>query len=99
MDIRMPIKFHGNYVLIIRLGENEERERCQKLTVRALSDEEKTRSYPDMAAAEMPSHQITFYDFGCKRIIEGKLKVNEEDKMVFGVRDKEYEFKPFMPRS
>ena len=46
----------------------------------------------------MPSHQITFYDFGCKRIIEGKMKVNEEARMVFAVSDKEYEFKPFVPR-
>jgi len=96
--IKMPIKFHGNYVVIIRLGEAEERERCQKLTVRALTADEKERSYPDLAEATMPSHQITFYDFGCKRIIEGRIKVNEEERMVFAVRDKEYEFKPFIPR-
>ena len=97
--VKMPIKFHGNYVVIIRLGETEERERCQKLTVRALTADEKEKSYPDLNDISMPSHQITFYDFGCKRIIEGKLKVNESERMVFTVRDKEYEFKPFVPKS
>jgi len=96
--IRMPIKFHGNYVVIIRLGDAEERERCQKLTVRALSADERERSYPNLDEANVPSHQITFYDFGCKRVIEGRMKVNEEERMVFAVRDKEYEFKPFIPR-
>jgi hypothetical protein len=96
--IKMPIKFHGNYVLIIRLGESEERERCQKLTVRALSSDEKEQAYPGLDEKSIPSHQITFYDFGCKRVIEGKMKVNEEARMVFAVSDKEYEFKPFVPR-
>ncbi|MFB3926578.1 MAG: hypothetical protein ACE14T_11050 [Syntrophales bacterium] len=98
MVIKMPIKFHGNYVVIIRSPGSEARERCQKLTVRELSGEEKERSYPGVASADLPTHQVTFYDFGCKRIIEGKLKTNSEDRVVFSVREKEYEFAPFVPK-
>ncbi|MEN6464626.1 MAG: hypothetical protein ABFD62_05535 [Syntrophaceae bacterium] len=98
MEIKMPIKFHGNYVLSIRCGDSEARERCQKLTIRELSAEEKERSYEGLAEGEVPTHQVTFYDFGCKRIIEGKIKDNEKEKVVFKVKDKEYEFAPFVPR-
>jgi hypothetical protein len=98
MNIRMPISFHGNYLVQIRLGEEENRERCQKLTIRELSVEEKTQSFPNLPDSEIPTHQITFYDFGCKRIIEGKLTANEEDRVAFAVRDKEYVFSPFRPR-
>lgn len=98
MEIRMPIKFHGNYVVAIRTARSEDRERCQKLTVRALSEEEKEHSFKDLPREEVPTHQVTFYDFGCKRIIEGVLKVNEADRIVFGVKEKEYEFSPFRPR-
>ena len=31
MEIKMPIKFHGNYVLLIHSGEEEDHERCQNL--------------------------------------------------------------------
>ncbi len=98
MEIMMPIKFHGNYLVVIRCGDSEARERCQKLTIRQLSDEEKAQSYEGLPEEETPTHQVTFYDFGCKRIIEGRLKVNTEEKAVFGVKDKEYEFSPFKPR-
>jgi len=47
----------------------------------------------------MPTHQVTFYDFGCKRIIEGKLIENNEERAVFRVKDKEYGFSPFKPKS
>ena len=69
MEIKMPIKFHGNYVVSIRCGAEENRERCQKLTMRALSAEEREQSYRSKGVDEsvMPTHQITFYDFGCKR--------------------------------
>ncbi len=98
MEIRMPIKFHGNYVLSIRCGDSEARERCQKLTIRELSADEKERSYKGIDEAETPTHQVTFYDFGCKRIIEGKIKSNETGRVAFQVKDKEYEFSPFIPR-
>jgi len=99
MEIKMPIKFHGNYVLAIRSGDSEDRERCQKLTVRRLSEEEKEQSFKGLPEGDVPTHQVTFYDFGCKRIIEGVLKVNEADRIVFGVKKKDYEFSPFKPRS
>jgi hypothetical protein len=99
MKIRMPISFHGNYLVQIRLGEEESRERCQKLTVRELSTEERAQSFPGMPEDRMPTHQITFYDFGCKRVIEGKITANEESRIAFAVRDKEYIFSPFRPRS
>ena len=49
MEIKMPIKCHGNYVLSIRSGEEEDRERCQKLTVRQLSAEEQVPAYNNLA--------------------------------------------------
>jgi hypothetical protein len=100
MEIKMPVKFHGNYVVSIRCGDEENRERCQKLTMRVLSPEEQQQSYKAKGIDEktMPTHQITFYDFGCKRIIEGKLIENEDDRAVFRVRDKEYGFAPFRPK-
>jgi hypothetical protein len=66
----------------------------------ALSDEEQQQPYKAKGIDEkiMPTHQITFYDFGCKRIIEGKLIENEEDRAVFRVQDKEYGFAPFRPK-
>lgn len=98
MEILMPIKFHGNYVLSIRCGDSEARERCQKLTIRALTPEERDRSYQGLSEAEMPTHQVTFYDFGCKRIIEGKIRDNEKEKVAFQVKEKTYEFSPFVPK-
>jgi hypothetical protein len=49
MEIKIPIKFHGNYVLSIRSGEKEDRERCQKLTIRQLSAEEQAHAYNNLA--------------------------------------------------
>ena len=99
MEIKMPIKFHGNYVVSIRCGAEENRERCQKLTMRALSAEEREQSYRSKGVDEsvMPTHQITFYDFGCKRIIEGKMLENVQEKIVFKVQEKEYEFSHLRP--
>jgi hypothetical protein len=94
MDIKMPIKFYGNYRVIIRQGDWESRERCQKLIVREMSPEEKNQYFKDLDEKDIPTHQINFYDFGCRRIIEGKLKENEEARLVFDVHGKEYEFSP-----
>jgi len=92
------IKFHGNYVVAIRSGGGEDRERCQKLTIRQLSPEERERSYSDLPGEKRPTHQVTFYDFGCKRIIEGILKDNSPERVSFLVKDKEYVFAPFVPK-
>lgn len=99
MKINMPIKFHGNYVVIIKTGEKEDRERCQKLTVRELTTEEIESAYSHVPEGERPTHQVTFYDFGCKRIVEGVIKENTEEILSFVVKDKEYIFTPFVPRS
>lgn len=97
MNIKMPIKFHGNYVLTIQAADSQSRERCQKLTVRELSSEEAAAKTPESSAAKPPTHLITFYDFGCKRVVEGCLRENESDKLVFLVDDKEYTFAPYVP--
>ncbi|MGZ3593332.1 MAG: hypothetical protein ACXWL9_06525 [Syntrophales bacterium] len=95
MKIKMPVKFHGNYRVTIRQGEWETRERCQKLVVRELTPSEKEQYYKQMDEKDVPTHQVSFFDFGCRRIIEGKLAVNEEDRVAFAVEEKEYEFAPF----
>jgi hypothetical protein len=90
MKIRMPIKFFGNYQVTVRSGSSESRERCQKLTISELSSGGSDQ--PEDAGTE--TYQIIFLDSGCRRIIQGRLKENLEDKVVFQVEDKEYEFSP-----
>jgi hypothetical protein len=92
MKIKMPIRFFGNYQVTIRSEGSESRERCQKLTIMELSSEAKEKSSKD--ATEVGSYQIIFHDAGCRRIIVGTLKENLEEKVVFQVDDKEYEFSP-----
>jgi hypothetical protein len=92
MKIKMPIKFFGNYQVIVRSGATEARERCQKLTILELSPEDANQ--PHIDPADAGSYQIIFHDAGCRRIITGKLKENLEEKVVFLVEDKEYEFSP-----
>jgi hypothetical protein len=96
-EIKMPIFFHANYKVIIRTTDWETRERAQKLSIRELSPEEQTASFKDLAEKDMPTHQIVFYDFGCKRVIEGKLLENVEEKIIFKVQEKEYEFSHLRP--
>ncbi len=98
-DIKMPILFHANYKVIIRTSDWESRERAQKLTVRELTPDEQHMYFKDLAEKDMPTHQITFYDFGCKRVIEGILLENVEEKMVFKVQEKEYEYSHLRPAS
>ncbi len=92
MKIKMPIKFFGNYLVTIRSGSTESKERCQKLTVVEMSADQKGESSENKDDAG--SYQIIFHDAGCRRIIVGKLKENMEEKVVFAVDDKEYEFSP-----
>jgi hypothetical protein len=92
MKIKMPIKFFGNYQVIVRSASSESRERCQKLTILQLSPEE--RDKPSEDSGDEESYQIIFHDSGCRRIIVGKLRENLEEKVVFQVDDKEYEFSP-----
>ena len=92
MKIKMPIKFFGSYQVIVRTASSEARERCQKLTILQLDPEEKDK--PSEGSGDEGSYQIIFHDSGCRRIIVGKLKENLEEKVVFQVDDKEYEFSP-----
>jgi hypothetical protein len=92
MKIKMPIRFFGNYQVIVRSGAAEAKERCQKLTILELSPEDPGQ--PPNDPADAWSYQIIFHDAGCRRIITGKLKENLEEKVVFLVEDKEYEFSP-----
>ena len=77
MNIKMPIKFHANYVLTIRSGDSQSRERCQQLTIRELTEKDAMRASEQTDTKAIATHLITFTDFGCKRIVEGKMKLNE----------------------
>ncbi len=92
MKIKMPIRFFGNYQVIVRSAGTESREKCQKLTIVELGAEGKDEAAkgPDDAG----SFQIIFHDAGCRRIVVGKLKENLDERVVFLVDEKEYEFSP-----
>ncbi len=92
MKIKMPVRFFGSYQVTVRSGMSESRERCQKLTIVPLRSEGKEAAMEDPADAE--HYQIIFHDSGCRRIIVGTLKENAEERVVFQVDDKEYEFFP-----
>ncbi|ABK17958.1 hypothetical protein Sfum_2276 [Syntrophobacter fumaroxidans MPOB] len=94
MSIKMPVKFHGSYRVAVRHGGFERKEICQKLSLIALSGKPKAASESDPGDGPAPSYQITYYTFGCKRMVEGKLKENAEDRLVFDADGKEYEFTP-----
>jgi carbamoylphosphate synthase small subunit len=96
-EIKMPIFFHANYKVIIRTKDWEARERAQKLSVRELTPDEQQTYFKNFAEKDMPTHQIVFYDFGCKRVIEGIMTANETEKIVFKVQEKEYEFSHLRP--
>lgn len=98
-EIKMHIPFHGNYVVSITGGgEEDNRSRCQKLFIRELSEEAKEAHYKGVDEKDVPTHQVSFHDFGCRRIIEGRLKENEEDRVSFEVHSKIYRFSPFVPK-
>lgn len=92
MKIKMPIRFFGSYQVTVRSATSEFQERCQKLTIVPLRTEGKEVQAQDPADAE--SYQIIFHDSGCRRIIVGTLKENAEERVVFQVDEKEYEFSP-----
>jgi len=86
MDVKMPVKFHGSYQVVIRFGDIEKKELCQKLNFIPLA--------AGGEEATAPTHQITYYSFGCKRMVEGRIKENSETKVTFDVGGREYEFTP-----
>jgi hypothetical protein len=97
MSIKMRIVFPGNYSVVTRYSGQEKRERCQKLTIRELTRAEKEHLEEGESGGDSPTHQITFYDFGCKRLLNARIKEDLEDKAVFETRGKEYEFSPLRP--
>lgn len=92
MKIKMPIRFFGNYRVTVRSPDSESKDRCQKLAIVPLGAE--TKDSPLQESSGPEEYQIIFHDAGCRRIVVGKLKENLEEKAVFQVDDKEYEFTP-----
>jgi hypothetical protein len=88
MNIKMPLKFVGSYKVITRHGGGEKEEFCQKLTMTPLGAEKGD------GESELPAYLITYFCFGCRRVIEGRLKENKEDKVVFQVDEREMEICP-----
>ena len=97
MPIKMKIMFPGNYSVVTRYLGEERQERCQKLDIRDLTADEIGRLGPGEAGAGAPTHQITFYDFGCKRLLNARLIEDAEDRVVFETQGKEYEFSALRP--
>ena len=88
MSIKMPIKFLGSYKVITRLGGTEKQEVCQKLSMTPLTGQAQG------GGENSPTHLITYFCFGCRRVLEGKIKENHEDRVVFQSDDREFEFSP-----
>ena len=91
MNIKMPIKFHGSYRVVTRHSGVEKQELCQKLTISPLAEQEPRG--PE-AGAGAPTHMITYFCFGCRRVLEGKIKENDEYRVVFQSDEREFEFSP-----
>ena len=87
MEIKMPIKFLGSYNVVTRKEGTERQEVCQKLAITQIAG----GSAPEEAS---PTHLITYFCFGCRRVLEGRIKENREDMVVFQVDDREVEFCP-----
>ncbi|MCE5334650.1 MAG: hypothetical protein LLG06_08650 [Desulfobacteraceae bacterium] len=90
MSIKMPLKFLGSYKVVIRQGETEKQEICQKLTMTPIAEQEKNATDGESS----PTHLITYFCFGCRRILEGRLIENREDGAVFQVDERKFEFCP-----
>ncbi|MHC1726180.1 MAG: hypothetical protein AB9866_09270 [Syntrophobacteraceae bacterium] len=91
MSIKMPIKFHGSYRVVTRYSGIEKQELCQKLSITPLADRE--QGTPEAGAAS-PTHMITYFCFGCRRVLEGRIKEDGENKVVFQADEREFEFSP-----
>jgi hypothetical protein len=90
MNIKMPLKFAGNYRVVTRDGGSETQEVCRKLSMTPLGKSEQGEG----SLENSPSYQITYFCFGCRRVLQGRLKENREDKVVFDVDGREMEFCP-----
>jgi len=91
MSIKMPVKFYSSYKVTTRLSGVEKSEICQKLSFSPIAGQERG----DAAAARDPvKYLITYFSFGCRRVVEAEIKENREDGLVFQAEDREYEFTP-----
>jgi hypothetical protein len=90
MSIKMPLKFAGSYKVVTRRSGTEKQEFCQKLTMTPLAEHEKGTG----GEGNMPAYLITYFCFGCRRVLEGRLKENLEDRVIFQVDEREFEFCP-----
>jgi hypothetical protein len=93
--IKMPISFHGNYVVSIIDGDLKKKDRCQKLFIKTLPGKHEGES-DDIKS--MPTYRITYFDFGCRYLIDGTLVENEEDHVSFDSKGKIYTFSPAVPK-
>ena len=90
MSIKMPLKFLGSYKVVTRHGGAEKEEFCQKLTMTPLTHKDQGAGGQE----NTPTHLITYFCFGCRRVLEGRITDNHEDRVVFQVDEREYEFSP-----
>ena len=90
MSIKMPLKFAGSYKVVTRRDGAEKQEFCQKLTMTPLAESEQAAG----GEADLPAYLITYFCFGCRRVLEGRLKENREDGVIFQVDERELEICP-----
>jgi hypothetical protein len=89
--IKMPISFHGNFIVSITEGDDEKRGRCQKLFIKSLPGD---RSGQSGGGDVAPRYRVTYFDFGCRYLIDGELVENEEGHVSFQAAGKVYTFSP-----
>lgn len=87
--IKMPLSFHGNYIVSITDGDDEKRGRCQKLFIKALPGDQSGQS-----GEVAPRYRVTYFDFGCRYLVDGELVENEEGHVSFQAAGKIYTFSP-----
>lgn len=93
MTMKMPL-IPGNYELVVRKGGLEKKGRCQKVSVRELSEDERRHYGAGEGEESWPTHQVLYYDFGCKRIVVGRLVEDSEERATFRAPEGEYVFSP-----
>jgi len=77
--------------------QNEKHGRCFHLNVAELDSRERKVFEEIRGRDDIPTHKVTFYDFECYHVVEGKIKEDTEDRLVLEMgRGKEYEFLPFV---
>ncbi|HIE17564.1 MAG TPA: hypothetical protein EYP71_05150 [Dehalococcoidia bacterium] len=86
----MKILPHHYYTVTMRSGEYQRVGRCFNLSIQQLSPEQlKSQEVPQ------PTHILTFRDTQGIRIYTGRIKEQQENKLIFILAEgKEYEFRP-----